>query len=183
MDKVAKEVAEGISSDKDALPAYLRKPVKHSISATCQAHNEKLKQLWDTSWALSPRYCHAHYQDMLTPSSQKYLKFICSQEISRVAASHLFQLRVGHVPLNQYLFRFHRVDNPRSLACRHPKETVEHFILHCPKYTHERWNLFRRAGSATPKFTMILSSKKCLTALVNYIDATECFKSSEGPPQ
>ena len=140
-DKEAKSAAEGVSSDKRDLPAYLRKPVKHSLSAVRQAHNEKLKKKWTNTWTFSPRYRKARYQDLLTPASQKFLKYICSQEISRTASSKIFQLHVGHVPLNQYLFRFKRVDSPRCPTCGHPEETVEHFLVYCPKYAHERWPL------------------------------------------
>jgi hypothetical protein len=120
---------------------------------------------------------------MLMPSSQNFLKYICSQEISRAAASRIFQLRVGHVLLNQYLFRFKRVDNPRCPACGHPNETVEHFIVYCPKYAHERWPLLQRTGNTPPKLIKLLTSTKLLMLLVNFIDATERFKLSEDPTQ
>jgi hypothetical protein len=178
-DKEAKKAASGESSDKTELPTLLRKPVKHSVSAVCQAHNEKLKQRWTTSWTSSPRYCRERYRDTLTPSSQKYLKYISSKEISREAASRLFQLRVGHVPLNKYLYRFKRVDSPRCPACGHPSETVEHFILQCPKYAHEHWSLLRRAGGPPPKLSRLLASEKLLVPLTNYIEATERFKLPE----
>ena len=74
------------------------------------------------------------FQDLLTPYSQKYLKYISSEEIPRKTASLIFQLRVGHTPINQYLHRFKKIDSPRCPACGHPKETVEHYILFCPKY-------------------------------------------------
>jgi len=34
VDKAAKEAADGVSSDKKDLPPYLRKQIKHSLSAT-----------------------------------------------------------------------------------------------------------------------------------------------------
>jgi hypothetical protein len=55
---------------------------------------------------------------------------------------------------------------------------VEHFLLQCPKYAHERWSLLRRIGGASPKLIKVLSNKKCLMVLINYVDATEQFKSS-----
>jgi ribonuclease HI len=149
-DAEAKKAAEGESSDKKDLPSYLRKPIQYSLSAARQAHNDSLKKKWANAWTVSPRYHRASYRDMLTPSSQNFLKYICSQEISRAAGSRIFQLRDGHVPLNQYLFRFKRVDDPRCLACGHPNETVEHFIVYCPKYAHERWPLLWRTGN-TPQ--------------------------------
>jgi hypothetical protein len=156
-------------------------PVKHSISVLRQSHNEKLKKKWATAWAASPRYRCVCLQDTLTPLSQKFLKYISSKEISRKDASHLFQLCTGHVPLNQYLHRFKRVDNPRCLACGHPAETVEHYLLQCPKYVHKRWSLLRRAGRA-PRITKILTNEKLLILLINYIDATKHFRLPEDQP-
>lgn len=152
------------------LPPYLHRPIHSSLSATQQAHNDSLKKKWANAWTISPRYCRASYQDMLTPSSQNFLRYICSQEISHAAASRIFQLRVGHVPLNQYLFCFRRVDNPSCPACGHPNETVEHFIAYCPKYAHERWPLLRRTGNTPPKLIKLLTSAKLLVLLVNFID-------------
>ena len=182
-DTEAKKVAEGESSDPADLPSYLHKPVKHSLSAIRQEHNKKLKRKWVIAWAASPRYRHAPFQDMLTPSSQKYMKSIGSQKISRAAASRIFQLRSGHVPLNHYLHRFKRVDNPRCPTCGHPTETVEHYILQCPKYRHKRWTLLRRAGGAHPKLIKLLANDKIITALVNYMDVMERFKTPTVLPQ
>ena len=134
VDKAAKEAADGSSSDKKDLPPYLRKKIKHSLTATRQAHKEKLKTQWSDSWTKSPRFRRLRFQDLATPSSQKYLSYISIKDISRKTASRIFQLRVGHAPLNLYLHRFKRVDNPRCPACGHPKETPEHFLL----YTHTK---------------------------------------------
>jgi hypothetical protein len=180
-DEEVKSTAEGESSARKDLPAYLHKPVKCSLTATRQSHNEVLKKKWTNAWTFSPRYLKARFQDTLTPASQNYLKYICSQNISRAAASRLFQLRVGHVPLNQYLYRFKRVDNPRCPACGHPKETAEHFLIYCPKYAHERWPLLRRLGNTPPKIIKLLTNKKLLAPLINYIEATERFQHTSGP--
>jgi ribonuclease HI len=110
-DKEAKEAADGVSSNSKDLPPYLCKQIKYSLSAIRQAHNEEHKKCWKLAWSKSPRYKCLRFKDTLTPSSQKFLAYISNQEISRKNTSHVFQLRVGHSPLNQYLHRFKRVDN------------------------------------------------------------------------
>jgi ribonuclease HI len=174
-DKKAKAATDSISSEKEELPVCLCKMLGHSLSATQQAYNNKLKHRWATTWARSPRYCWSPFQDVLTPYSQKYLKLVSSEGISRKAASIIFQLRVGHTLLNQYLHCFKKIDKLHCPACRHLKETAEHFILNCPKYTHERWPMLRLSGSRTPKFTKILASHKLIAPLTNYIEATRWF--------
>lgn len=182
-DAEAKSAAAGESSAPSDLPPYLRKPLGYSISALRQAHNEKLKLKWAAEWAASPRYRQYHFQDTLTPYSQMYLKYISIPEISRVMASRIFQLRVGHAPLNHYLHKFKKIDSPRCPACGYPKETVEHFLIHCPKYAHERWPLRNRFRGGLPKLSKMLTNPKLLMPIVNFIEATQRFSPPTDPLQ
>ena len=175
-DELAKNAADRTNSDKKDLPPYLRKALGHSKSALRQAHNEKLKKQWAKNWTESPRYHRMQFQDLLTPYSQKYLKYISSKEIPRKTASLIFQLRVGHAPINQYLHRFKKIDSPCCPACGHPKETVEHYILFCPKYAHERWTLLRSSRGGLPKLSRVLSSPKLIGPLASYIKASGRFE-------
>ena len=86
-DKEAKAVADRHSSDKKELPIYLRGQLSHIISAMQQAHFESLKRHWVEKWASSPRYQRLRFLDLLTPYSQKYMKYISNPDISRKTAS------------------------------------------------------------------------------------------------
>jgi ribonuclease HI len=174
-DKHAKAAADGESSDKETLPPCLRKKIGYSVSAICQAQNANLKLRWAAKWIKSPRYRRTRFRDLLMPSSQKFLKLVSNKRISRKAASTIFQLRVGHAPLNQYLYRFKKINSPQCPACSHPEETAEHFLLQCPKYNHERWPIINRQGGRLPKFTKLLSCPKLIGPLINYIEATGHF--------
>ena len=70
---------------------------------------------------------------MIPPASQKFFTLTSDHRISRNMASIIFQLRVGHVPLNKYLHRFKKVDHARCPACGDQVKTVEHFLIHCPQ--------------------------------------------------
>ena len=175
-DKQAKAAADGESSEKADLPPCLRKKLGYSLSAIRQARNEKLKIEWAVAWTKSPRSQHLKFKDLLTPSSQKYLKYISSDDIPRKIASTIFQLRVGHVPLNRYLHRFKITDSAQCPACGHLKEKPEHYLLHCPKYVHERWPIHTLAGGRLPNLEKLLSSPKLLKPLANYIQATGRFE-------
>ena len=128
------------------------------------------------TWAKSPRCIRLRFKDVLIPHSQKFLKYISNGKISRKAASTIFQLRVGHTPLNDYLYRFKKVDSPQCPACGHPKETPEHYLLQCPSYDHERWPILNLSGGRLPQLTKLLSSPKMLVPLANYMEATERFE-------
>jgi ribonuclease HI len=177
-DKEAKSTAEGKSSDKQDLPPYLHKPLGHSLSNICQKHNDSIKHKWAMMWIASPRYCKLCFCDLLMPSSQKYLKHISNPRLSRTNASRIFQMRVGHMPLNYYLHKFKRVDSPCCLACRHPSETVEHFLLHCLKYAHKRWPIINQNRGSVPKLTKLLTSAKLLLPLATYMEATGRFQAT-----
>ena len=176
-DNAAKQAAEGSSSDNNDLPQYLRKTLGYSLSATRQSHNEKLKLQWIATWSKSPRYRRISYPDLLTPYSQKFLKYISSEGVSRTAASRVFQLRVGHAPLNLYLHRFKKVNSAQCPACGHPTETVEHYLVQCLKYAHERWPLLSKMRGNPPRLEKILSDTELLAPLINFIEATERFKA------
>ena len=175
-DEAAKAAADGESSDRKDLPSYLRKELGHSLSAVRQTRNEQLKKNWTAVWTKSPRFKRLKFEDLLTPHSQKYLKYISSGSITRKAASTIFQLRVGHAPLNAYLHRFKKINSPQCPACGDPFETPEHFLLQCPSHAHERWPILNQTRGRPPRITKLLSSSKLLVPLANYLEATGRFE-------
>ena len=178
-DEEAKSAAEGNSSPATDIPRYIRKNIKKSISALKQEHNKKLNEDWKKEWQESERFKRFQAPDTVSPASKKYLTLISDHRLPKKMASLIFQLRVGHAPLNGYLHRFKRVESARCPACGGARETPEHFILHCPKYAHERWALLRHVKDRAPKMEAILSDPKIVIPLANYIDATERFKIQE----
>lgn len=174
-DKEAKRAADGRSSASSELPRYLRKKLKLSVSALRQVNNKERNETWKREWTSSKGYRRLRTKDTLTPASQKYLTLISDHSIPRRMASLVFQLRVEHAPLNKYLHRFKKVESASCPACGDPCESVEHFLLRCPKYAHERWPLLARLNRTVPSMTDILSNQKIIRSLINYIDATERF--------
>jgi hypothetical protein len=63
--------------------------------------------------------------------------------------------------------------------CGEQRETAEHFLLDCPKFTHERWPLLSRTNRTRPAITDLLSNKKTIIPLINYINATERFSGQD----
>jgi hypothetical protein len=179
-DKEAKSAAAGQNSKRTDLPPYVRKSIKSSTSALKQAYNKKANEAWKREWVTSERHKRLPTPDTVPPASKKFLTLTSDDNLSRKRASLLFQLRVGHAPLNNYLFRFKKVDSARCPACGAQKETTEHFILRCPNFEHERWPLLQRVKDHTPKLEQILSDPKLMIPLFNYIDATERFKVQAG---
>jgi ribonuclease HI len=174
-DTEAKRAADGQSSDKKALPRYVRNKIKHSVSALRQKNNKENNEAWKREWQASKKYRQFKAKDIVSPASQKFLALTSDHRISRKMASLIFQMRVGHAPFNSYLHRFQKTDSARCPACGDPKETAEHFLLLCPKYAHERHPLLARLNRTLPSVTELLSNKKLIIPLINYIEATERF--------
>jgi ribonuclease HI len=174
-DEEAKKAAQGQSSTLEELPKYLRKPLTKSISVLKQAHNAAANIKWKETWHASKRFKRFRADDIISPHSKKFLKLTSEHDISRKMASLIFQLRVGHAPLNEYLFQFKKVDSARCPACGEESETAEHYILKCPSYAHERWPLLSNIRDSTPKIQDVLSNPKTITQLINFIEATGRF--------
>lgn len=111
-------------------------------------------------WHKSKRYKRFPATDIISLSSKKFLELISNNSISRKMASRIFQLRVGHIPLNEYLHQFKNVESARCPACRGAQETVGHFMLHCPSYVYEHWALLKHTRANTPNLEDILSDPK-----------------------
>jgi hypothetical protein len=110
-------------------------------------------------------------------TSLNFVEAISNHKLSRQAASLISQMHIAHIPLNSYLHRFKCVNSPRCPACGHPKETIEHFLLWCPIYAHERWAL-EKAVKCKLNLKILLGNKTAILPLKSYIKATNRFKTA-----
>jgi ribonuclease HI len=170
-DKEAKLAAEGIMLDTNALPKILKKPLKYSKSAVNQAKKKKIKVTWTCRWNKSP---HAQKTKHINPSlpSPKFLKLISNLDISRKGASWLFQLQSGHFPLNAYLHRFKRAASTSCPACGYHSKLLQHFLLNCPIYAHERWPLLTANNSRNRDFAILVGKTLNVIPIIDFIQAT-----------
>jgi ribonuclease HI len=173
-DKEAKCAANGTSSDKKLLPTLLRRKLKINSAALKTDHHEKIMKNWKKRWRKSARGSKMVTLDNTTPS-KIFLNAISDTSITREASSILSQLRMGHIPLNGYLYKFKLVDSPRCPACGAAVETIHHFLIRCPSYAHERWPLTEKLGRP-PTEQDLLADHKLTKHLLYYIEATGRFK-------
>ena len=176
VDQEAKLAAEGKTSEKHSLPVYLRKPLTANPAAIKKQFHERLKKNWEEDWRSSSRGKLAHKLDNTTPS-KKFVKSISKEGIGRNAASRIAQFRLKHAPLNQYLKRIGKVDSAQCPACGENEETIEHYLLTCPNYAHERWALTQKAKKLRKQLTLetLLGDKNMIAPLANFIEATHRF--------
>ena len=88
----------------------------------------------------------------------------------------LAQLRTGHCGLNQYLWRFKKVDNAECGNCGYQKETVERFLIECPAYYEERWDLEKTLGPEAMKVAFLLGNRKAVKATMEFVKKTGRLK-------
>ncbi|KAJ3780081.1 hypothetical protein GGU10DRAFT_250040, partial [Lentinula aff. detonsa] len=100
--------------------------------------------------------------------------------LKRKQTSIIFQLRTGHTSLKAHLHRLHKADSPNCPHCERQriciKETVKHYIMDCPAYRRERFQLLRKLGRNARSLCHILSNEKAIPHLLQYIGRTKRFQ-------
>ena len=169
-DTEAKKAASGKQSDIKHLPTYLRKPLFINPAALKRSHGDTLKKRWIADWTTSVRGKKMLHTDSTTPST-KFLRMISNLNLSWSKASRIAQLCLWHIPLNKYLYRFKRVDKANCPACGVDIESISHFLLNCPMYTHERWALAHQVRRMQKNMTMttLLGELELAALLAKYI--------------
>ena len=94
---------------------------------------ERLKVRWKEAWKASPHYAKYQYIDTDFPFN-RFWKI--SDTLSRLQASLLTQVRIGHILLNSYLFCIKKSGTSRCEACWGIgqvviTETVVHYLFEC----------------------------------------------------
>jgi len=166
-----------LSSAKEDLPACLRDRLPVSVSKVRQTILAGLKASARSVWQKSPRHKKLHQLDASMPS-KKYGQLVAA--LPRRHASLLIQLRTGHAPLQQHLFRIDRADSNVCPACMFAKESVRHYILECPAYQRPRALLERELGRTAHSLKYLLSTAGAVKPLFRYIHATGRFSATFG---
>ncbi|XP_050686437.1 ATP-dependent DNA helicase DDX11-like isoform X2 [Eriocheir sinensis] len=100
-----------------------------------------------TAKSLISRTCHASWDDTLadtlrTTSMGQYRTNSSQQlwvrKMSRVLDVALTRLRLGHTRLSTHLHRLRLVPDPHCPWCGTVEETIEHLLLHCPRFHSQR---------------------------------------------
>ena len=104
-----------------------------------------------------------------------YQKLI--EDLPKIHTTILFQLRTGYIALNDYLNRISKVDSPDCERCSH-RETVLHYLLHCPRYRLQRQRLQMNVGFTDMRLDALLTTRKHLPALMQYISETKRLQCS-----
>jgi len=97
-------------------------------------------------------------------------------KLSRDQSSVIVQLRTGHVPLNIYLHRILKTDQPVCLHCKTGDETVHHYLFECLKWGHEWWLLGQSLRRASKSLASLLGSKWGVKEVLKLMGRTGRFR-------
>ena len=178
VNREARKVAEGLTPNKKAPPLLLCKTLKSNKSVLRQNKKENLKKHWQQEWDTS-NHTTKFRSIGFSSLSNKFIKLISDNILSRNDASQIFHLRAGRVPLNTYLEHFKRTDSAQCPACGHPRENIQHFLMDCPAYKHEHWLLYRQCKSRELMLKDLLNKGEMAILLTKYIRATGRFETQD----
>ena len=160
-----------------AMPKFLSKRLPRSKAAARQHWHAKLKALAAKNWRTSPRYPRLANVDLALPSPS-FLRLIT--KLPHKHAVILFQLRTGHAPLAQHLFRLGKADSPVCPCCNMHEENVNHYLLFCPAHGAARSAMHHEGGVDTQHAAKLLSQPTLLKHLFRYIARSARLRSVYG---
>jgi ribonuclease HI len=169
-DREAKRAAEGHSSRRNLLPTLLRKPLPKSATAVKRVFREKIVAEWTARRNTSKRKGRMDLIDpSFTPSGfQKLIK-----SFNRNDSTLLNRLRSNHAPLNTFLHRIKRADDPTCPECGQADETIRHFLFECQAFRELRRDTLDGLGRDSRNTSFLLSTKKGAEALLRYAKGTK----------
>ena len=167
-DRAAKEAARS----RDTNGTVTHKTMK-------SARNQIIKRAAKTEWKIEWEKGKATAQHLRrittkTAEAQNAYKLYNSINKRSDIATVLSRLRTGHSSLNQYLHRFHHEDSPECTCGSGALETVEHFLIHCPKYDKERSKLIKNVGVGG-MWRKLLGYPKFIKFTLDYVKETGRF--------
>lgn len=178
-DELAKEAANGSSSERIRLPYILRSPLPVSASATKQAFQGKLNKKWEVEWENSDRSRGLDEIDDNFPfNSFRKRTYL----LTRSQASLMTQIRCGHIPLNRYLHKIGRSESDLCQACLngednlHCRETVKHFLFECDSFRREREELVEKITRRRLNLCDIMANTDYMKALATFVNSTGRLK-------
>ena len=143
-------------------------------SARNQIIKQATKREWKIGWE-NGKSTAKHLRHITTKSEAQNSYKIYNSITKRSEIALLSRLRTGHCSLNQYLHRFHHEDSPECSCGSGAIETVEHFLIHCPKYDKERSKLIKNVGVGGMWIEKLLGYSKFIKFTLEYVKETGRF--------
>ena len=128
-DSIARQAATDPNQLEVISVPHSHRTLKTSIR---QHYVSRLETLWHTSTRGRELY-------EVMPRFSRSLSW--THDLSRHDVSLVAQFLTGHYPTNDYLHRFHLIDDPHCTWCHYPIDDRNHRLFYCPRFAFLRQQL------------------------------------------
>ena len=155
-----------------ARDATLSKPFKHRPlkSARVRTIKSEANIQWQKEWNNNTKAATTLRSIMKTKGALSGTKLYKAIK-SRNTVSTIARLRTGHCGLNDYLYKFNKRDSPYC-ECGHGKETVNHYLIECKRYSKERLKLRKNVGIGGMRLAARLGNLKNIRHTMEFVQTT-----------
>ena len=158
------EIADSLAKQaslKNNIDIVVNKSRNEFLSET----NEYYKKEWQKSWDTDEKGRHLYY-------IQRDVKQIFMiRGFNRKEERILHQFRLGKCRLNYYKYLLKKHETGFCNNCN-VFETIEHFILSCPKYERQRNRMYRRLNMKNPNLQKLLGIEDNCGKILAFIKGT-----------
>jgi hypothetical protein len=168
-DEAAKEAAR--SEGNGMIARSIHQPLK---SARSLCILKEIMEEWEESWQSQAPNRDSKLLRRITkdPNIPRGKKLYNNIALSKHHTALLSRLHTGHCSLNVYLHRFGHAESPLCECNNGAIETVEHFLLHCPRFDKQRMQLVREVGVCGMRIEMLLGHRVMIRHTLKYVDGT-----------
>lgn len=167
-DEVARDAGENGGSEAGELPEHLRRRIVTNPTAAKRTFREGMGRRWRDEIRNSPRRERMEALDPDYPSMKFFEKAI-ELALPRRQFATLVQMRLGHYPTADYLYRFKIVDSPECPECGTRAQTPIHILMGCDAYIEERAERDRALRAASRSYRTLLTPGPATRALMEYL--------------
>ncbi|VDC05069.1 unnamed protein product [Peniophora sp. CBMAI 1063] len=168
-------------ADDTIQPTYARTVAWQAVNQAglknVNLYTRRIKERWNKDWQASVRYARLQH---IAPKAPAPNFMRGTSRFSRYSNSLLFQLRVGHAPLNGHLHKLKAAPTALCVACFDADETVDHFLFDCPAYDRQREALRAAAGEDWDTEGHLLGDETMAAHTVAFIHTTGRFAKERG---
>ena len=176
-DQEAKQAAKGNPSTITDLPISLRGTLPICWATELQRHHEVLKREAQELFAKSAHVKFALEIDPSLPSTE-FTKIWFGLGWRHI--SLLIQLWMGHIALNNHMYKIGKADTLTCQQCQEWDESEHHYLFQCPAYKGPWEHLMQTLWWLGKSTGTLLARPKILPAPFRYTNETKRFRNTHG---
>lgn len=179
-DELAKAAARGHTNHPADLPTILRKTLPINAAAARLDYRNALRSQIDNEWRTSERFNKYQNIDRRLNWKTEGLYLKNTSKLPRRQISILTQLRTGHAPLNDFLFKIGKADSKICEKCKVSPETTKHYLIDCPGWKEQRKQLQQIDARFRKEMKHLLGNENFFKITLRYVNATRRFSKTHG---